>query len=769
MKRPLSRTEELFRLVSENVADHSIILLDADGTVVSWTEGARKIDGYAPEEILGKNVAVFSTPEAIADGEPQRVLEAAARDGNIEVEGWRVRSDGSRYWANEVLTASRDERGRLTGFVRIARDMSERRRLAEAQRGAEERLKEREHFFRSIIERSSDILIVLDESALVRYVSPSYETITGHSTEDLLGTSGMRFMDDESAALIREMMIALIERGEESASAIVRSVDASGELHVYDTRARNLLGDPLFHGIVVDARDITEREHIVAALRASEERFRKIVETAGEGIGIRDVSGQLSFANERFAQMLGYTLDEVIGRNVFDLVAPEHRRLMAESAERRRLSGRSEQLDIEFLRKDGSHVCVILHASPLFDGNGNYVGALGMLTDITERKQLEEQLRQAQKIEAVGRLAGGIAHDFNNLLTAIRGHVELLLAEVAHDTPIYSDVEEIRKAAERAAALTHQLLAFSRRQILQPSIIEVDQIVRDMETLFRRLIGEDIRLATHLRSGARIRADRGQIEQVLMNLAVNARDAMPNGGSLTIETRLFTIDEEFMRAHEGSRPGPNVQLLVKDTGFGMDPDTLSHVFEPFFTTKELGKGTGLGLATVYGIIKQSGGYITVESGPETGTSFSILLPVVNESASAPRAPTAQTGVSANGETVLVAEDEDAVRALASRILRKRGYHVLEARHGAEALEIAERHDGEIHLLLTDVVMPALGGRELGERLRRLRPRVKVLFMSGYTDDALLQRGMLQGSSSFLEKPFTPDGLARKVREVLESY
>jgi CheY-like chemotaxis protein len=340
---------------------------------------------------------------------------------------------------------------------------------------------------------------------------------------------------------------------------------------------------------------------------------------------------------------------------------------------------------------------------------------------------------------------------------------------VPADSPIRADVQEIRRGADRAATLTQQLLAFSRKQILQPRVLEIDKVVTSMATLIRRLIGEDVRLEIQLKSNdACVHADRGQLEQVVMNLAVNARDAMPQGGRLIIETHVVDLDDDFVRANAGSRAGRYVELLVRDTGIGMSSEILSHVFEPFFTTKEVGRGTGLGLATVYGIVKQSGGYIRVQSEENVGTRFEILLPFVEATPEVETAPQAAPSMAAHGETVLVAEDERAVRALASRILRKRGYQVLEASDGAEALEVARQHEGEINLLLTDIVMPVMGGRELAEQLLTLRPTAKVLFMSGYMDDALLQRGVEQGVGRLLEKPFTPDDLAVKVREVLES-
>jgi PAS domain S-box-containing protein len=756
----LARRQRYFRALIEN-ADDAITIINADGSIRYSSPAVERLTGFTPEEREGTPVFETIHPDDQASArshfarlqdQPEEgvaaTLRVQHRDGS-----WRfVRFRGRNLMADEAVH----------GIVVNWHDITE-------QVDAEQRLKRREQFFRSIIERSSDILAVVDAQQTIRYVSPAFQAITGHEPEQLIGSNGRHLLHPDDTDAVNELFSALFVRNEPTANAVLRGRDAQGNYRTYDVRVRNLLDNPAINGLIFDARDVTDSKRVEEALRTSEERFRKIVETSGEGIGIRDASGELTFVNERFAEMLGYDSNELIGINVFSLVAPEHRDLLLDSAGRRQHTGKSGQVDVEFVRKDGGRIAVILSSSPLYDHAGNFVGALGMLTDITERKQLEAQLRVSQKIEAVGRLAGGIAHDFNNLLTAIRGHVDLLLADVPADSPIRGDVQEIRRGADRAANLTQQLLAFSRKQILQPRVLEVDKVVTGMATLIRRLIGEDIRLETLLKSNdACVHADRGQLEQVIMNLAVNARDAMPRGGRLIVETHVVDIDEDFVRANAGSRAGRYVQLLVRDTGVGMSSETLSHVFEPFFTTKEVGRGTGLGLATVYGIVKQSGGYIRVQSEENVGTGFEILLPYVEATPEVVTEPQARSSMTARGETVLVAEDERAVRALASRILRKRGYHVLEATDGVEALEIARQHEGRIDLLLTDIVMPIMGGRELAEQLRSARPTSKVLFMSGYMDDALLQRGVEQGVGSLLEKPFTPDGLAAKVREVLES-
>jgi PAS domain S-box-containing protein len=513
------------------------------------------------------------------------------------------------------------------------------------------------------------------------------------------------------------------------------------------------------------------REHEARAeeaRRQTEERYRDLVE------GVRDVifaltpDGTIAALNPAFETITGWPRAEWLGKPFEALVHP------ADVPQALELFGRvlrgeprpTNQFRVQ-TRDGGSRIAEFSASAQRRDDA--LVGILGIGRDVTERVQLEQQLRQAQKMEAVGRLAGGIAHDFNNILTAITGYVDLLLEDLGTTDPRRQDAQEVRKAADRAAALTRQLLAFSRQQVMQPRVLDLNGLVTELEKMLQRVLGEDVGLATRLDPAlGAVKADAGQLEQVVMNLAVNARDAMPQGGRLTIETTNAELDAEYAREHFPATPGRYVMLAVSDTGVGMTPDVHAHLFEPFFTTKEKGKGTGLGLATVYGIVKQSGGFIWVYSEPGQGATFKIYLPRVEQLAHAPVAATpAPAPVRGGTETVLVAEDEAPVRAVAREVLERLGYRVLEAPSAEAALDVVQRHSGVIHLLLTDVVMPGMSGRDLARRLAALRPETRVIYMSGYTADAITRHGMLEPGLVYVQKPFTADTIARTVRDVLD--
>jgi PAS domain S-box-containing protein len=515
------------------------------------------------------------------------------------------------------------------------------------------------------------------------------------------------------------------------------------------------------------ARDLLARVRVhldaarnrTSALRASEARFRRLSESGIIGITIANAAGCILEANDAFLTMLGYTRDDLLsGAVVSNLLAASN-----SGARDATTKSESRACEGEYVRRDGRRVPVLVAVAPLENGD-----SISLSLDLSDRKRVEEQFRQAQKMEAVGRLAGGVAHDFNNVLSVILSYAEMICADLQLDEPLRTDVEEMRAAALRATDLTRQLLAFSRQQVLEPRVLSLNRTVSGLERMLRRLLGADIVLTILQESELwNVVGDTGQVEQIIMNLAVNARDAMPQGGKLTIETANVELDEGYAAIHHDVRPGSYVMLAVSDTGIGMDAQTQVRIFEPFFTTKAKGKGTGLGLATVFGVVKQSGGHIWVYSEPGQGATFKVYFPRTSGAAdvrpSERPAPEAVRGT----ETVLLVEDDAQVRLLARNILRRNGYVVLAASNGGEAFLICEQHGAKIDLLLTDVVLPLMSGRQLAERVKTLRPDMKVLFMSGYTDDAVLQHGVLDSGVAYIQKPLTPALLTRRVREVLE--
>ncbi len=499
-----------------------------------------------------------------------------------------------------------------------------------------------------------------------------------------------------------------------------------------------------------------------------EELFRLITENAADMIAVVDTTGHRLYNSPSYEKILGYTAKELGGTTAVEQIHPEDRDKVLQAAADARRTGVGTSLEYRMRHKDGGWRTLESRASTIMKA-GQVEKLVIVNRDVTERKHLEEQFRQSQKMEAVGRLSGGVAHDFNNLLGVIIGYGELVQEGTPGDSPLRSCVDEMLKAGHRAASLTRQLLAFSRQQVMDPKVLDLNLVVKDMEKMLKRIISEDIQLKTDLDPAlVHIKADQGQIEQVIMNLAVNARDAMPNGGELGLTTCNFHMDQDFVRRYPYPvSVGDYVLLTVTDNGIGMDAATRARVFEPFFTTKEKGKGTGLGLSTVYGVVKQSGGYIEIVSEPGAGATFKIYLPRV-EDALDPQKQPAELPDSLHGtETVLLAEDELALRKLSRHLLELCGYEVLEAESGAEALKISREHKHKIHLLLTDVVMPGMSGRALADQLVKQRTGTRVVYMSGYTGQTVGEHGVLAEGSFFLPKPFTRQALARKVREALD--
>ena len=514
----------------------------------------------------------------------------------------------------------------------------------------------------------------------------------------------------------------------------------------------------------------------LARRRRAERRYREVYEGSRDGFVAVDMAGRIVQSNSTFRRMLGYTEMELAEKTYSD-ITPEawheaERRIVEEQVLPR---GYSDVYEKEYRRKDGTVFPIEIRTYLLRGTDREPAGMWAFVRDVTarrraeeEREQLERQLRQSQKMQAVGQLAGGVAHDFNNLLAAIIGYAEIGLGELPADSPIRDDLTEIHTAARRAEALTRQLLAFSRQQLLDVQAVGLNELVLDTERMLSRTLGEDIELVTDLApEPCTVRADPTQLQEVIINLAVNARDAMPDGGTLTIATRATALDAAAARSHAELEPGPYVDLTVRDTGHGIDEETLARIFEPFFTTKDVGKGTGLGLSTTYGLVKQHGGAIAVESQPGQGATFRILLPRIDAEPEPPAERAREPAAGRGEHTILLAEDEEAVRGMARLALTKHGYTVLAAADGVEALELADAHDGDIDLLLADVVMPRMGGKELADRIVARHPAIRILFMSGYTTDVISKHGVGHPAAQVLQKPFHVDTLVRRVRDALD--
>jgi two-component system cell cycle sensor histidine kinase/response regulator CckA len=631
------------------------------------------------------------------------------------------------------------------------------------------RLMEREELFRLISENAADMIAVVDMEGRRIYNSLSYQRVLGYSPEELKSSSALEQVHPDDRARLK----AAAE--EARRTGIGRSLEyrirhKDGRWLVLESTSsviHNAAGEP--EKLVIVNRDITDRKHASESLRHSEASFRSVIENAPYGIYRASLEGRLLRVNPALQRMLGYeSPDELLQINpATDLCRDplEHKYLLDLFASHKRF----QDVEVEWKRKDGTFIKARCSGWPVASEENGAACFEIFAEDVTEKRLLERQLQVAQKIEAVGRLSGGIAHDFNNLLGVIIGYSQVLIKKLGVGNPLYEHAEEIEKAGQRAASLTRQLLAFSRQQVLAPAVLNLNAVITDMGKMLHRLIGEDINLAMKLSADiGQVKADQGQVEQVIMNLVINARDALPQGGNLGVETINTTIDEAFTRQRPGSKAGRYVMISVTDSGTGMTPDTLAHLFEPFFTTKDRGKGTGLGLATVYGVVKQSGGYIWVESELGKGSCFKVYLPEINEPVSAPVRAAPSDESFRGSETVLLVEDADALRKLAFTLLGQNGYHVLAAASGPDALKLVEDQRDRIDLLLTDVIMPGINGRTLAERLAPLQSGMKVLYMSGYTDSAIADHGILDQGTNLLHKPFSEEELIQKVREVLDA-
>jgi PAS domain S-box-containing protein len=648
-----------------------------------------------------------------------------------------------------------------------------------ARKQAEEALKQSEEKFRFLAEKMVDIVWTTDEGFHTTYVSPSIEKILGFTPEERKRHSLEQMLTPESCRRVQQRFEEEMRREAAGDADPDRSLII--ELEYYRKDGSTLWMENTVKGIR-DAegaliglfgvsRDIAERKRAEAALRESEEKYRILVENAGEAIFVAQ-GGFLRFVNARTAQIIGHSKEELTSRPFIEFIHPDDRPMVLDRHLKRQQGVEvPNRYPFRILHRCGETLWVELNVVAI-EWQGN-PATLNFLLDITERvradaerQRLEAQLRQAQKMEAVGRLAGGVAHDFNNKLTAILGYADLALASIEPDSPLRAGLVEIQKAGMRAADLVRQLLGFARRQAVSPQALDLNETVEDLLKMLRRLIGEDIHLTWSPGPDLwTVMVDPSQIDQILANLVVNARDAIGGSGKISIETANVVLDEAFCVEHAGSLPGEYVILAVADDGCGMDEKVLEHLFEPFFTTKEIGKGTGLGLATVYGIVKQNDGFIQVSSQPEQGTTMSIYLPRLGSVAASTHCG---EGVPVEGgsETILLVEDEPEVLALSRIVLEDLGYRVLSAGTPEEAIRLSGEHRGRIHLLLTDVIMPGMNGRELFHLLRSPRPELRCLYMSGYTADVIDHEGVLEPGVQFLQKPFSRDILARRVREAL---
>jgi len=623
-----------------------------------------------------------------------------------------------------------------------------------------------------------DFTIVAASDAYLQATLTEREAILGHGFFDVFPDNPK----DPDTAAVRNTAASLLhvlqQRAPHTMPVQKRDFRLPNAAGGFEERFWSPINSPVFGGggevayilhQIEDVTDIHERKLAEQALQENEEQFRATFEQAAVGIAHVGLNGQWLRVNHKLCEIVGYSRDELVTCSFQDITHPDD--LAADYAQLlQMLAGEITTYTMEkrYIRKGGALVWINLTVSLVHRPSGEPHYFISVVEDITGRKRLEEQLLEAQKLESVGRLAGGIAHDFNNLLTAILGYGELIEDEFILEPRAQDYLHNMTLAAEKAAHLTGQMLAFARRQVIAPKVVDLNGLILSLDKMLRRLIGEHIELVILPEEGLyAVRVDPGQFEQILINLVVNARDAMPDGGKITIETLNVTLDADHVRLQEGAAPGTYAVLAVSDTGTGIEEANRLHIFEPFFTTKEKGRGTGLGLATVYGIVKQAGGHIWLYSEPGQGTTFKIYLPRTTapaETSPAPSLPAPPGGF----ETILVVEDEPAVRTLAVQVLRGRGYQVQEAINGEEALRLVKGHEREIALLITDVIMPQMNGKELADRLQGIHPDLKILYASGYTENTIVHHGVLEPGVTFLSKPYTPTTLARKVREILDS-
>jgi two-component system cell cycle sensor histidine kinase/response regulator CckA len=776
-----AQEEEVFRQVGHRLADALTTLLavrrladseakleeaqriahvgywdnDLDADRISWSDETYRILGLNPGEIAP---TLADLRERIHPDDREVQAQATARakagDGRYEVEYRVVRPGGEVRSIHSVGEVIRDASGRPRRAFGVVQDVTERKRSSEALA-----------LFRTLIDHTRDGIEVIDPAS-GRFMDVNRQACVAHgyTRDEYLALQ----VPDIDPRMTRERWRGAVEETRRAGSQVFQSVHRRKDGSEFPVEVNVAFVHLDRDYLLAVVRDITERERAGRALVESHSLLHAVVEGTSDAVFVKDLQGRYLMINTAGARALGRTVQEVIGKDDRELVAHDAAIAVMRRDQEVLASGESQTFE-ETLSGEGATRTFVSSRGVYRDAEGRVSGLVGISSDVTQMKALEEQFRQAQKMEAVGRLAGGVAHDFNNLLTVINSYSEMVAESLGPEHPDRELLAEIRHAGRRAANLTRQLLAFSRKQVLRPQVVNLNSLLGELLGLLRPLIGEDVEIV--LVPGASpgmAEIDPGQFEQAIVNLAVNARDAMPQGGRLTIGTRDAAVEADGASPPDGVRPGRYVSVWVTDTGHGMDEQTRARIFEPFFTTKPLGEGTGLGLAMVYGFVKQSGGHVEVSTAPGRGTTFTICLPRAEATAPLPGPLAPPDRAPAGTESVLLVEDEDAVRRLAARVLRARGYTVLEARDGEEAERIATEHPGRIHMVVTDLVMPRMSGRQLAGVLARIRPELRILFMSGYTDEAVGRQGVNGAGADFLQKPFSLDELARKVRQVLDA-
>jgi len=764
-----------------------------DGRYLRVNHTLARLYGYRDAQHLMDSVSDIAATVYVDPKRREEFKRLMEEQGRVEAFEYEVRDRwGRKIWLSEKAWAIHDEDGRIVSYDGAVQDITERKRADLERRVTTEVLRAVTatgnvdsllHLIHAALKE-----VVAAENCFVALYNPATEMFEfpffvdqfdsapqpmplGHSCTDYVFRSGRPELisDVRFRQLVKQGEVKLMGTPSKSWLGVPLKTPAAtiGVLVVQDYATENTYNQrdaEFLDSIGGQIALAIERTRSEERLHSTDTRLRMLIEQLPAVLWTVDREMRFTSMAGAGLSRLGLTPNGLAGVRLADYLETSDGTYPAVAAHRRALAGEPVTFHLEW--KNGSYAC---HAEPLRGPQGEIQGVISMALDVTDRKQLEEQFRQAQKMEAVGRLAGGIAHDFNNLLMVIQGYTDLLIERLHNGDPLRKNVEQIQTASQRATSLTRQLLAFSRKQMLAPKVLNIQAVIADMETILRRLIGEDIALeAVSSPTLGHVKADRSQIEQVVMNLAINARDAMPKGGRLTIEAANVEIGSDVPQQPSVVAPGRYVMLAVTDNGCGMTDETRAHIFEPFFTTKEKGKGTGLGLATVYGIVKQSGGYIWVYSEPGIGTTFKIYLPRVDEDEAAAAAQQeASDAMSHRGAgVVLLVEDEKGVRELTRQYLETSGYTVLEANDGYAALELAHEHHGTIHALITDVVMPGLSGRELSEQITKLRPEIKVLYMSGYTDQSAFRNGMVEKGAELLQKPFGMSTLSSKLREIL---